>query len=190
MAWLAERFQKVLDKERVSLRQLEKEIGIGSGYLSMIRTSRREHIGRKVAGKLSVRFDKPIEYFLYEQFDDKEVLTPRRYRSIIGEVPVEVLAYIPVYAIIPNKKGVMPVDYIAVTQQPAPESLVGLRIPGLTMEPGICEGDTLIVNKALTPNSKDIVVRVINGVAKLEYYRANKDSIFGVVEGIYKRLRQ
>lgn len=69
-------------------------------------------------------------------------------------------AYIPVYSGI-GEEGMEPVDYVVCTRAKVPpDTLRGYRIAGLSLEPEIHEGDTIIVDSVESPHSGDLVVMV------------------------------
>lgn len=69
-------------------------------------------------------------------------------------------AYIPVYSGM-FEEGMEPVDYVVCTRAKVPpETLRGYRIEGLLLEPEIRNGDTIIVDTALSPVPGDLVVVV------------------------------
>jgi len=69
-------------------------------------------------------------------------------------------AYIPVYSGI-FEEGMEPVDYVVCTRAKVPpETLRGYRIEGLCLDPEIRDGDTIIVDSLVLPQSGDLVVMV------------------------------
>lgn len=72
-------------------------------------------------------------------------------------------AYIPVYAGMETDMG--PIDYVVCTRaKMPPETVRGYRIEGLSLEPEIRAGDTLIVDSALVPLDGDLVLASDNGM--------------------------
>ena len=69
-------------------------------------------------------------------------------------------AYIPVYTGI-YEDGMEPVDHVVCTRSKvAPETVRGYRIAGLSLEPEIRDGDTIIVDTDIPPTTDDLVVVV------------------------------
>ena len=69
-------------------------------------------------------------------------------------------AYIPVYAGV-YEEGMGPIDYVVCTRAKVPpETLRGYRIEGLSLEPEIRNGDTIIVDTGIPPTIGDLVVVV------------------------------
>lgn len=90
-------------------------------------------------------------------------------------VETSLKAYIPVYAEVSAGEGIEPVDYVAVTRsRPAPDTLRAYRVKGLCLDPEIKEGDTVIVDTALSPQGGDLVVVLIDGEASIKYYKEDE----------------
>jgi len=76
-------------------------------------------------------------------------------------------AYIPVYAGI-YEVGMEAIDYVVCTRSRIPpETLRGYRIEGLSLDPEIRDGDTLIVDSALTPHNGDLVLASESGLVMI-----------------------
>jgi len=194
MGWLSERIVAILKRDNLTLRQFERKTGIGSGYLSMVINEKRKKIGEKVAKRLAEYSGFPIEYFLYEQNTDRKRLPNVKIRAIINDVlqSVELQAYIPVYDKIPVRKGMVPMDHVALTQaKPASESLQGFKIKGLSLPPEIKDGDIIIVDNAISPNKDDIVLVLTDDLPVLSRYNLvlPGTEIYGVVIATQKNFR-
>jgi len=88
-------------------------------------------------------------------------------------------AYIPVYSGI-FEVDMAPIDYVVCTRDKIPpETLRGYRIAGLSLEPEIRDGDTIIVDTSLSPNSGDLVMVVaeksVAGARGIEIKRYSDD---------------
>ena len=79
-------------------------------------------------------------------------------------------AYIPVYTGI-YEVGMEAVDYVVCTRAKIPpETLRGYRIDGLSLEPEIRAGDTVIVDSAIVPTTGDLVLVSMEGMVAVERY--------------------
>lgn len=114
-------------------------------------------------------------------------------------------AYIPVYSGI--EVGMGPIDYVVCTRETVPpDTIRGYRIAGLFLEPEIREGDTLIVDTAMSPVKNDIVLVIIEEQLAIERYKEDDDgskwlednegrhklegvSIFGIITEYVRKLR-
>jgi SOS-response transcriptional repressor LexA len=96
--------------------------------------------------------------------------------AALSDLEVSIKAYIPVYAEVSAGPGMEPIDYVASTRaKPAPETYRAFRVKGLCLEPEIKDGDTLIVDTALSPRNGDLVVCIIDGQASVKkYHDTNK----------------
>lgn len=116
-------------------------------------------------------------------------------------------AYIPVYSGL-YEVGMSPIDYAVCTRAIMPPDTVrGYRIEGLFLEPEIRNGDTVIVDTALSPVDGDLVLATIENQTVIERYIEDGDghkwfednegkyqlgdvSIYGVITQYVRRLRQ
>jgi SOS-response transcriptional repressor LexA len=85
-------------------------------------------------------------------------------------------AYIPVYGRVhANDEGIVAesiIDYVATTRiKTAPETLRAYRIEGLCLEPGVIEGDTVIIDTSRSPVDTNLVICIIDGKASIKRFR-------------------
>ena len=115
-------------------------------------------------------------------------------------------AYIPVYAGL-YEVGMVPIDYAVCTRAQMPsETVCGYRIDGLSFEPEIRDGDTLIVDSGLKPELGDLVLATKNGQVMVGCYGESGDAkwledshgryqledvlVHGVITQYVRKLRQ
>jgi len=111
---------------------------------------------------------KPLDWFLSDNVKPQ----PRPPEAALSELEVSIKAYIPVYGKVSAGAGIEPIDYVAVTRlKPAPETLRAYRVKGLCLEPEVQEGDTVIVDTAVSPQPGNLVVCIIDGQACVKRYR-------------------
>ena len=100
-------------------------------------------------------------------------------------VELSLKAYIPVYAGL-YEVGMSPIDYVVCTRtMTPPETVCGYRIAGLSLEPEIREGDTVIVDSALVPRVGDLVLLAIGKKATIGRCQGEGESVTWLeVEGV------
>jgi SOS-response transcriptional repressor LexA len=118
--------------------------------------------------RLASLLHKSRDWFL----SDKVEVRPNPPKSALSDLAVSIDAFMPVTAEIGGGGGIEAIDYVATTRlRPVPESYRAYRLKGLSMEPEVREGDTVIVDTALTPSHNDLVVVIIDGKVSLKWYK-------------------
>jgi len=97
--------------------------------------------------------------------------------SVVEEIDSMVKSQIAVFAEVSAGDAEMePIDYVAVSRlKPVSESIRAYRVKGLCLEPEIKDGDTLIVDTSLAPQSGNLVVVIIEGSPSVKRYRSYPD---------------
>lgn len=117
--------------------------------------------------KLARILGKEITWF----FLDEVKSSPRPPEAALSDIEVSIKAYVPVYGEVSAGPGMEPIDYVATTRsKAAPDTLRAFRVKGLCLNPEVKDGDTLIVDTALTPRNGDLVVCLIDGEASVKKY--------------------
>lgn len=160
-----EKLKRLLAERGMSQRQLGKESGIDREYINQIIAGKVKNPSMKIAQKLAKGLKISPGIF----FDSGSSLNPE---SAMAVIEAALSAYIPVYAEVSAGGGMEPIDYVATTRaRPAPDNLKAFRVRGLCLEPQIIEGDTLIVDTAISPQNNDLVVVIMDGEASVKHYR-------------------
>jgi len=190
------------------IKQAREEMGMSQQELGRLFGCSDVNISRIERGIVSIDISdlermaqilgRPLDWFL----SDKIEPMPRPPEAALADLEVSIKAYIPVYAEVCAGEGIEPIDYVAITRsRPAPETLRAYRVKGLCLEPEVKEGDTVIVDTALTPQHGDLVVVIIDGQASIKRYKTDylennhgqfrPDEVYlhGVVVEVSRKLR-
>lgn len=191
---MGQRLRRIREKRGLTKYRLSKLSGVTEAYLSHLEGGAIANPRRDTMLALA----KGLGVSLAE-LAGEELLTPANAWSI---VETSLKAFIPVYGEVSAGSGMDPIDYVAVTRaKPAPESLRAYRVKGLCLEPEVRDGDTLIVDTALTPDPGDLVVVIMEGQASVKRfrgdhlennggsYRPEDVTLHGVVVEVSRRLR-
>lgn len=178
---LAARLKAIRVNKRVTKYRLAKISGVSETYIyrierGLIKNPRRDTL-QKLANGLSITLAQLVGE-----------TTPTDTWQLVEQ---SLKAYIPVYAEIHEGLDMGPVDYVASTRTiTPPQSVRAYRIDGLTLEPDIQPGDTLIVDTALTPNEGDLVIVVEEGQPAIRVYEgADEAHIHGVITEYNRKLK-
>jgi transcriptional regulator with XRE-family HTH domain len=167
------------------IRLLRKQKGISPEKLGMLADLSGQYIrklekgvnrsitlqtAQKLADGLGV---KPEAFFNTEDLVDP---LPRKPSDALQELEQSIKAYIPVYGKVhANDEGIIAesiIDYVATTRiKTAPETLRAYRVEGLCLEPGVIEGDTVIIDTSRSPVDTNLVICIIDGKASIKRYR-------------------
>lgn len=190
------RIRRLREAKGLTRYRLAKNSGVAESYIYRIENDEIKNPRRDTLQKIAGGFPIPVV-------------------EIIGEtMPVDtwqlveqsLKAYIPVFNRI-HEEGMEPIDYVVSTRaRIPPETLRGYRIEGLFLEPEIRDGDTLIVDSAITPTHGDLVLVEIDGGIAIERYSKDGEghesladnegsyqpedvTIYGVITEYNRRLR-
>lgn len=159
---IGERLRRLRLEVGLSQRQLGKTSGVDREYICQIEAGKVKSITLRTAERLANGLGKSPAVF----FDGKD--TPK---TSLADLELSINAYIPVYAEVSAGEGTV-IDYVACTRaKVAPETLRAYRVKGLCLSSEIMDGDTLIVDTALSPVSNDLVVVLIDGEASVKRYK-------------------
>lgn len=150
---ITERIRSLCEENRITIMQLESELGFSNGAISKWKKS-----SPKVANleKVAQYFGVPIDYLL-----GNSTITKTKYSSNKGvRIPVlgRVVAGIPIDAIEEI------IDYAEIPKSMAATGeFFALQVKGASMEPTLRNGDVVIVKKQPTVDSGDIAIVLVNG---------------------------
>jgi SOS-response transcriptional repressor LexA len=155
--------KRLLQEKGMSQRRLALLSGVDREYINQMVNGKVQSTtlatARKLASGLGVS---PSLFF-------GDVQSPE---TALSDLEVSIKAYIPVFGEVSAGEGIEPIDYVASTRQrAAPATLRAYRVKGLCLEPEIRDGDTVIVDTALTPQSGDLVVVIVEGKASVKRYK-------------------
>lgn len=162
--------KRLREEKGLSQRKLEQISGINRGYICQLEAGKAVGITIRTARALAKGLGVSPEIFLKP--DGAELPLVRSPEVALRDLEVSIKAYIPVYAEVSAGEGMMPIDYVAVTRaKPAPETLRAYRVKGLCLETEVRDGDTIIVDTAMSPTNGDLVVCIIDGQASVKRYK-------------------
>ena len=175
------RLKRLREAKGLTKYRLAKLSGISQTYIYRIEQGEIENPRRDTLQKLASGLNITLAQLVGET-------TPTDTWQLVEQ---SLKAYIPVYAEIHEGLDMGPVDYVASTRTiTPPQSVRAYRIDGLTLEPDIQPGDTLIVDTALTPNDGDLVIVVEEGQPAIRVYEgADEAHIHGVITEYNRKLR-
>lgn len=161
---IAARLKAFREAKGLTKYRLAKMTTISETYLYRLERGLIENPRRDTLQKLAQGLDIPLAQLIGET-------APVDTWQLVEQ---SLKAYIPVYAEVgAGIEGVEPIDYVACTRaRAAPETLRAYRVSGLCLEPEIRNGDTVVVDVALSPASGDLVVVVFeDGGCAVKRYR-------------------
>lgn len=150
---ITERIRSLCEENRITIMQLESELGFSNGAISKWKKS-----SPKVANleKVAQYFGVPVDYLL-----GNSTITKTKYNSNKGvRIPVlgRVVAGIPIDAIEEI------IDYEEIPREMAATGdFFALQVKGDSMLPTLKDGDIVIVKKQSTVDSGDIAIVLVNG---------------------------
>ena len=160
---LAARLKALREARGITKYRLAKDTGVSETYIYRIERGLIENPRRDTLQKLAQGLNIALAQLLGD--------TPPSDAWQLVEQSLK--AYIPVYSGI-YEDGMVPVDYVVCTRaKTPPETLRGYRIEGLSLEPEIREGDTIVVDTTTSPKSGNLVVVVGKP-------RPGKDQLVGI----------
>ncbi len=181
----------------LSKRELARRAGVDRVYITQIEGRKVKSITLRMARALAKGLGRPPEVFFGS--------SPSPSRAL-SDLEQSIKAYIPVYSKVSAGSGTV-VDYVACTRaKAAPETLRAYRVKGLCLSSEISEGDTLVVDTALSPIDGDLVVVLIDDQASVKRYKEDAEGkkwlennsgvyqledvvLHGVVVGFYRSRR-
>lgn len=167
-----ENLKRIMVAKNVSGYELAKLSKVDEGYISKLINGK---VTGNVTDKIAVPLARALNVTTEELRGTKKTSGIPSPHILAKDVAASIQAYIPVYGEIHAGEGMEPIDYVAMSRvRPAPETMKAYRIKGLCLEPDIIDGDTVIVDEALTPDDGDLVVCVIDGTVSIKRYRENK----------------
>lgn len=165
---VGEKLKQLREARGLSPEKLGLLADMSGQYIRKLESRARESITLGTAQKLAKGLGVKPEVF----FEGEDINKPQSPKSALSDLEVSISAYIPVYAEVCAGEGMDAIDYVACTRlKPAPETHRAYRVKGLSMDPEVREGDTVIVDTALTPINNDLVVVIIDGKASLKWYK-------------------
>lgn len=166
---IGEKVKLLRQQKGLSPEKLAMTVGIAGSYIRRIEKENRSptlETARKLAKGLGVSVAALVDE---SDLPPQPVASPE---TALSDLEVSIKAYVPVYGEVSAGEGVEPIDYVATTRaRPAPDSLKAFRVKGLCLDPEIHEGDTVIVDNALSPQNDDLVIVIIDGQASIKRYR-------------------
>ena len=167
---IAARLRKARQDMGISQESLGKLYGCTGAAISQMERCVRS-IGLEALDKLAPILNKSLDWFLEDQVQE----TTRHPEAALYDLQQSIKAYIPVYAQVSAGMKIDPIDYVASTRKEVPpDSYLAYRVKGLCLEPDIKDGDTVIVDIALTPQDKDLVICIINTEPSVKIFHRDK----------------
>ena len=155
---IAARLRKAREDIGISQESLGKLYGCTGAAISQMERGIRS-IGLEALDKLAPLLNKTLDWFLEDQVQE----STRHPQAALYDLELSIKAYIPVYAEVSAGMKMDPIDYVACTRKEIPpDSYRAYRVKGLCLEPDIKDGDTVIIDTALTPKDNDLVICIIN----------------------------
>lgn len=169
---MAEFDGKLLRKLRLdkgwSIRELARQSNVSDSEIGLLERGKKKNPTSNTIEKLQKALG-------YKENSNK--IISRRPSNMVEEVNSIFQSQIAVYAEVSAGDAEMePIDYVAVSRlKPVSESMRAYRVKGLCLEPEIKDGDTLIVDTSLSPQSGNLVVVIIDGHPSVKRYRSYPD---------------
>lgn len=160
------------ERHRMTMQEFATASGLSKGYISMLESNKNPHNNRqiipsintfeKVATAMGITTNELLENMGEEQLvslKDNDAQY-RRHEGIMVPVLGTIVAGLPISAY----EDIL--DYEEITPKMAASGeYYALRVQGHSMEPRICEGDTVIIKVQPDVETGDIAVILVNGEA-------------------------
>lgn len=152
---IVEKVKSICKERKIPISRLEKDCGFSNGY---IRSLKNGTFPADRLNTISKYLDVPMQTLMGENEVAADNRAPRTRTATVINVLGHVAAGIPIEAITDI------VDTEEISEQLARcGEYFGLRIKGDSMEPGIKNGDTVIVRQQPDAESGEVVVAIVNG---------------------------
>ena len=172
MTTFAEKLKHLRETQKLTKYRLSKLSGIPVAYLSQLEGGKITNPRADTLNALAKGLNLEPSVF----FEGAPCTLPgsphRKPEDALADLAVTIQCFIPVYAEVSAGEGIEPIDYVACTRiKAAPESQRAYRVKGLCLEDKIHDGDTVIVDTALSPQNNDLVVVIIDDQASIKRYK-------------------
>lgn len=157
MSILGSRIKELRKKQNLSAEELAAKVGVSPATIYRYESSDIQNMGSDKLWPIAVALNTTPDYLL-GRIDDY------RTSALGGQTHTRIPVVGHVIAGVPTNAVEDVVDWEDIPKDMAKRGdYIGLRVKGSSMEPRICEGDTVIVRRQETVESGELAVIFVNG---------------------------
>ena len=158
---VSERIRQARIAEGLSQKELGKLYGCSASAISQLERD-ATGIGVERLESLARILRRPLYWFFEDRVESEPRYLPHPLTSL-HDIERWLSKFIPVYDRVVVRGKTEPVDWFATSRIMNPGPLRAYEVAGLSCEPEVKEGDLIIVDLELSPQSGDTVLGVVNG---------------------------